>query len=152
MSDLKLQKRLAAEILGVGISRIKIDPGRVDEVGEAITREEIKRLIKEGAIRVKPVHGITGYSSKVRSAQRIKGRRRGHGKRKGSKGARLDQKEIWMNRIRKIRCFLKYLRDKKIIDKRTYRRLYMLAKGGAFASLSSLKTYLREHGIVKELK
>ena len=46
MSDLSLQKRLAAEILGVGESRIWIDPNRIEDVADAITREEIRGLIK----------------------------------------------------------------------------------------------------------
>ncbi|MEM0378776.1 MAG: 50S ribosomal protein L19e [Thermosphaera sp.] len=152
MSDLSLQKRLAAEVLGVGVSRIRIDPARADDVSAAITREDIRKLIKEGAIWVEPVHGIAGVSSKVRRVQRSKGRRRGHGKRKGVKTARLEEKEAWMARIRKMRRFLRYLRDKNMIDKRTYRRLYRLAKGGAFKSLASLKLYLRENKILKEVK
>ncbi|MEM4452578.1 MAG: 50S ribosomal protein L19e [Thermosphaera sp.] len=152
MSDLSLQKRLAAEVLGVGVSRIRIDPARADDVSAAITREDIRKLIKEGAIWVEPVHGIAGVSSKVRRVQRSKGRRRGHGKRKGVKTARLEDKEAWMARIRKMRRFLRYLRDKNMIDKRTYRRLYRLAKGGAFKSLASLKLYLRENKILKEVK
>ncbi|MEM0506412.1 MAG: 50S ribosomal protein L19e [Thermosphaera sp.] len=152
MSDLSLQKRLAAEVLGVGVSRIRIDPARADDVSAAITREDIRKLIKEGAIWVEPVHGIAGVSSKVRRVQRSKGRRRGHGKRKGVKTARLEEKEAWMARIRRMRRFLRYLRDKNMIDKRTYRRLYRLAKGGAFKSLASLKLYLRENKILKEVK
>ncbi|WP_440060045.1 50S ribosomal protein L19e [Thermogladius sp. 4427co] len=150
MSDLSLQKRLAAEVLGVGVSRIRIDPSRISDVEDAITREGIRRLIKEGAIYVEPVHGNTGYSSKVRREQRKKGRRRGMGKRKGRKNARLDRKEQWMNRIRKIRKYLRYLRDHKIIDRKTYRRLYRLAKGGYFKSFNTLRTYLVEQGILKK--
>lgn len=152
MTDLSLQKRLAAEVLGVGVSRVRIDPKRADDVAQAITKDDIRRLIEEGAIWVEPVHGNTGYAGKVRKEQRKKGRRRGHGKREGEKGARLDPKEVWMARIRKMRRFLKYLRDKGIIDRKTYRRLYRLAKGGFFSTLASLKNYLREQGIVKELK
>lgn len=152
MTDLSLQKRLASEILGVGVSRVKISPARISDVAEAITREDVKRLIEEGAIWAEPEHGITGYSSKVRRLKRRKGHRRGHGKRKGSKDARLSPKQIWVSRIRKIRAFLRYLRDKKIIDKKTYRKLYMLAKGGYFSSFNALKIYLREQGIVKDIK
>ncbi len=152
MTDVTLQKRLAAEILGVGVSRIRVDPARLSDVAQAITREEVKKLIDEGAIWVEPEQGIAGTSSKIRHEKRKKGHRRGHGKRKGSKIARSGDKDEWINRIRKMRVFLRYLRDKKIIDKKTYRRLYMLAKGGYFSSFSALKLYLREHGIVKDLK
>jgi len=152
VTDITLQKKLASEILGVGISRIRIDPARVDEIAQAITREDIKKLIEEGAIWVKPIHGIAGYSSKIRRLKRKRGHRRGHGKREGPKGARIDPKTVWVNRIRKIRRFLRYLRDKNVIDRKTYRRLYILAKGGYFSSLAALKTYLRDQGIVKDIK
>jgi large subunit ribosomal protein L19e len=150
VSDLTLQKRLAAEILGVGVSRIRIDPARISDVAQAITREDVKKLIKTGAIWAEQERGVTGYSSKIRRKQRVKGRSRGHGKREGGKYARSDPKEAWMNRIRKIRGYLRYLRDHGVLDARTYRYLYMLAKGGYFTSLASLRLYLKERGILKE--
>ncbi len=150
MPDLSLQKRLAAKILGVGESRIWIDPNRIEDVADAITREEIRGLIKDGVIQVKPVHSNSRERWRKRHLQRKKGRRRGYGKRKGKKTARKDKKEEWMDRIRKIRRFLRYLRDNGMIDRKTYRRLYMLAKGGTFHSLASLKHYMKEHGILKE--
>lgn len=152
MTDVTLQKRLAAEILGVGESRIRVDPSRLSDIAQAITREDVKRLIDEGAIWVEPEHGITGYSSRVRHEKRRRGHRRGPGKKEGSRSARAGDKDEWVSRIRKIRRFLRYLRDKKIIDKKTYRRLYMLAKGGYFSTFSALKLYLREQGIVKDIK
>jgi LSU ribosomal protein L19E len=152
MTDVSLQKRLASEILGVGESRVRVDPARISDVAQAITREDIKRLIREGAIWVEPEHGITGYSSKVRHLKRKRGHRRGHGKREGSKNTRVGYKDAWVNRIRKIRRFLRYLRDKKVIDRKTYRKLYMLAKGNYFSTFSALKLYLKEQGLVKEVK
>ncbi|MFQ5758479.1 MAG: 50S ribosomal protein L19e, partial [Candidatus Bathyarchaeia archaeon] len=49
--SLKNQRRLAAEILKVGESRVWIDPDRTEDVEIVITRDEIRRLIHEGAIR-----------------------------------------------------------------------------------------------------
>ena len=147
--DLSLQKRLAAEILGVGVSRIYIDPKEAERVSEAITREDVKRLIHEGVIRVKPVKGNSRGRWRERHEQRKKGRRRGHGKRKGASDARTPSKVVWMHRIRKIRRYLRYLRDNGIIDAKTYRRLYRLAKGGMFKSLAALQAYMRETGILK---
>ncbi len=148
--DLSIQKRLAAEVLGVGESRIWVDPTRIEDVEGAVTKEEIRKLIKEGVIRVKPVKGNSRARWRERHEKRKKGRRRGPGKRKGAKTARLSKKEAWMNTIRKIRRYLRYLRDHGVIDRRTYRRLYMLAKGGTFRSLSSLKTYMKEQGLLKK--
>ena len=149
MPDLTLQKRLAAEILGVGVSRVWIDPTRVDEVIDAITREDVRRLIRDGVIQVKPIHGNSRGRWRIKHMQRKKGRRRGYGKRKGAKSARLDPKDVWMSRIRKMRRYLRYLRDHGIIDRKTYRRLYMLAKGGMFHSLAGLRNYMIEKGLLK---
>lgn len=152
MADYRLQRRLAAQILGVGESRIWIDPNPevAEEIEQAVTRKDVEALIKRGLIRVEPKKGNAGYSSKVRQVQRRKGRRRGYGKRKGKSTARADPKEEWMNRIRKIRRYLRYLRDKGAIDRKTYRRLYMLSKGGVFKDLASLRRHLRDKGIIQE--
>jgi len=152
LSDYRLQRRLAAEVLGVGEKRIWInpDPQYREEIESAVTRRDVMALVKRGIIRVLPARGIHGHASKVRHEQRKKGRRRGYGKRKGHATARRDPKEDWMHRIRKMRRYLRYLRDKGVIDRRTYRRLYMLAKGGTFRDLASLRRYMIDRGILKE--
>lgn len=149
MTDLSIQKRLAAEIAGVGVSRVKFDVKRLDMVEGAITREVIKRLIKDGTIIIEPAKGNSRGRWRVRRKRRSYGRYRGHGSRKGKKGARADEKREWINRIRKIRRYLKYLRDHEIIDKRTYRRLYLLAKGGVFSSLADLKRYIVTNNLAR---
>ncbi len=148
----KLQRRLAAEILGVGESRVWInpDPEVSDDIADAITKDDVRALIRQGHIRVKPVKGNSHSGWLERKLKRRKGHRRGYGKRKGAKTARKDPKEDWINRIRKMRRYLKYLRDKEIIDRKTYRRLYRLSKGGMFANLSAMRRYMREHGIIQE--
>ncbi len=142
-----MQKRLAAEVLGVGISRIRIDPERIEDVESALRREDIRRLIKDGVIYVVPPHRNSRGRWKVRHEKRRKGHRRGPGKRKGAKGARTDEKRKWMMTIRKIRRYLKWLRDHEVIDRKTYRYLYLLAKGGTFKSLADLKRHLTDMGI-----
>ncbi len=147
--DLSVQKRLAAEILGVGVNNIKFDEERIDLVQEAFTREDIRALIKDGVIYYeKPHRNSRGRINRVKR-QKKKGRRRGHGSRKGSKDARVDSRRMWINRIRKIRRYLKYLKDNDIIDTRTYRMLYRRAKGGAFRTFESLKHYMETEGILK---
>jgi large subunit ribosomal protein L19e len=150
MTDLSLQRRLAAEVLGVGVSRIWIDPDHIDDVVDAITREDIKKLIKDRVIQVRPIHANSRERWRERHEQRKKGRRRGYGKRKGRKTARHDEKEEWMGRIRRMRRYLRYLRDHGVIDRKTYRHLYMLAKGGAFRSLNTLKHHIEEKGLAKK--
>lgn len=144
------QKRMAAKILKCGVSRIWIDPKRVAEVNEAITNADIRRLIKNGVIVKKPKIGISsGRKNKIRK-QKQKGRRKGHGSRKGALGARSPRKREWIKRIRGIRAFLKQLRDEKKIDNLKYRDLYKKAKGGFFRSKAHVKHYLEREGIEVE--
>jgi len=151
MPDYSLQRRLAAEILGVGESRIWIspDPKHEDEISQAVTRDDVRRLIAKGLIRVKPKKGNSNVRWLERRRARSKGRRRGHGKRKGAFDARVDSKRLWIARIRKIRKMLRWLRDHGIIDRKTYRLLYRRAKGGAFKSVAEVKRYLIEAGLLK---
>ncbi|MDI9623921.1 MAG: 50S ribosomal protein L19e [Methanothermobacter sp.] len=147
--NLTTQKRLAAEILKVGTNRVWIDPERVDEVSTAITRESIKQLIKDGAIKAQPKKGISSYRSKKIKEQKRKGRRKGKGSIKGAKGARRPRKREWISTIRALRKDLKKMRDKRQINKTTYRKLYKMAKGGAFRSKSYMKTYARDHDMLR---
>lgn len=128
--DLSLQKRLASEILGVGEDRIWIDPKKLSDVSKAITKEDIRNLIKEGFIRVKDVEGRSRVRARLIHKQKKKGRRRGEGSRKGKRSARMDEKKVWINNIRAIRRLLRILKSKNVIDKHLYRRLYIMSKSG----------------------
>ena len=140
--NLKLQRKMAAEILKCGENRIWIDPTALEDVATAATKEDVRELIEGGVIKRKPVKGISRARINKRKLQRRKGRRRGHGRRKGKKTARMSKKEQWMVRIRALRKRLKYLRDTGAIDRRTYRMLYRKAKGGEFRSVAHFNAYL----------
>lgn len=146
---MKMQRRIAAEILKCGENRIWIDPERIEDVKSAITREDIKRLIKEGVIKKKPIKGQSTYRAKIRHEQRKKGRHRGPGSRKGKKTARMGKKERWIMTIRALRRELRKLKAEKKIDVHTYRRLYIRAKGGQFKNKHQLYLFLEEKGILK---
>ncbi len=144
MKKLDFQRRLAAEILKVGKSRVVFSRDRLKDIGEAITKEDIRKLIKEGAIKVKPKVGTSRARARKRHLQKKKGRRRGIGKRKGKLGARAGKKELWVNRVRKQRKFLKYLKEKGVIDKKLFNKFYRKVKGGEFRSLQHLKMLLEK--------
>ncbi|HUU78974.1 MAG TPA: 50S ribosomal protein L19e [candidate division Zixibacteria bacterium] len=150
MTDLKTQRNIAADILGVGVNRIYIDPDAADEVQMALTRRDIRALIHSGAIRARKIEGISRARARELHLKRIKGQRRGQGSRKGRKAARTDQRREWINRIRKQRAYLKVLRDKSYIDKATYRILYSRAKGGMFRSANYLRMYIQDNRMSKK--
>ncbi len=148
--DVKYQRRLAAEVLKCGVNRVWIDDTMLDEVAEAITREDIKKLISNDVIKKKPVKGNTRGRHRYIEQQKKKGRRKGHGKRKGKKTARTPSKRDWMKRIRSIRRELKYLRDEGMIDRTTYRKFYRKAKGGTFEDRSDMLLHLKMAGHIDQ--
>lgn len=138
-------KRLAASVLKVGVTRVRIKPDALDRVETAITREDVKRLIKDGVIyKIPPLTPSRGRWRKVR-AQRKKRRGRGPGSRKGP---HTDEKRVWVAHVRAQRRFLRTLKEKGLIDSLTYRHVRALIKGGMFTSVRHLKTYLKEEGIL----
>jgi len=145
MTDLKSQKRLAAQILKIGKNRVWIDPERTDDAETAITRDEIRKLIHEGVIKSMPQKGVSRSRARILREQKKKGRRRGSGSRTGSPQARLSRKESWMRKIRALRKRLRELKAKKVIADTTYRKLYQMASSGRFGSIADLDRYLKTH-------
>ncbi len=148
--NLEMQKRLAADILEVGKNRIWLDPDRSAEISTAITRDDVRRLIDDGAIKAKPKQPGSRARARARKEQREKGKQSGPGTRKGAKQSRKTQKEEWMGKVRSLREKLKELRDEDVIDSSLYRELYRKVKGGTFRSRSHLETYLKNREILEE--
>lgn len=147
--SLKSQRRLAAKILKHGESRVWIAPERIEDVSTAITREDIRRLIHEGAIQALPKKGISRGRTRTLREKKRRGLRKGHGSRKGTAGARTPKKRLWAERVRPLRNHLRELRDHRIIAKNVYRNLYGMVKGGAFKNVSHLEQYLQTHKLAK---
>lgn len=141
--SLKSQRRLAAEILKVGENRVWIDPERIEDVQMAITREEIKKLIHEGAIKKLKEKGVSRARARVIREKKKKGLRRGPGSRSGAMHARISKKEAWMKKIRALRRRLRELKEKKIITVSVYRKVYKMAGSGSFKSIAEMERYLK---------
>jgi large subunit ribosomal protein L19e len=150
MTNLRLQKRLASKALGVGRARVKLDSGMAEEIKEAITREDIKELVKDGIIEIIQKKGVSRHRARARHLQKRKGRQRGHGNRKGKAGARTPKKQVWMAKIRRIRAELKSLRDDAVLVPDTYRILYRRAGGGFFRDRNHLLVYIKQHKLAKK--
>ncbi len=144
------QRRVAARILGVGSDRVWMDPERLEDVKQAITAEDIRRLISQGVIRAERVQGVSRARANRLHRQKVKGRRRGHGSHKGSATARQPRKEAWMLRIRAQRKLLRQLLEEGRISREAYREVYRKAKGGVFRSKKHVLLYLREHHEIRE--
>jgi large subunit ribosomal protein L19e len=137
-----LQKKLAARILKVGETKVWLDPDKIKDVDAAITKADVRKLISHGTIKVLP--------EKLRRPKEKARRRKGPGRRKGSMFAKVTEKQRWISTVRPLRKMLKELRADKQIDKQTYRKLYLLVKGGMFRNRSHLKIYMEQHGLLKK--
>jgi len=145
--SLRSQRRLAAQILKVGEGRVWIDPDRTEDVEAAITREEIRRLIHEGAIQSRSEKGISHVRANVRHEKRKRGLRRGPGLRTGTSGARVSKKRAWIQKIRPLRTKLRDFKEGHAITESAYRRLYSMASSGVFESAADLERYIKAHGL-----
>jgi large subunit ribosomal protein L19e len=145
--SVRSQRRIAASILKVGENKIWLDPEDTDAISSAITRTEIRKLIHEGAIRPLPEKGTSRGRTRTLRDKKKMGRRGGPGSRKGS---RLPRKTSWLLRIRAIRERLRELRDKRMIQTNTYRKLLLMAKGGSFRNSSHLDEYIEAHKLARK--
>ena len=147
---LDLQKRLAAKVAKVGVGRTSLDPARTADIKEAITKADIRSLIKQGVIKILPARSPSRVRAKARHEKRKKGQARGHGRRKGTAGARIGKKRVWINKIRSQRRLLKGLLIAEKISKTNYRMLYMKAKSGAFRNRTHLMFYVKQNNLLKK--
>ncbi|MFB6174877.1 MAG: 50S ribosomal protein L19e [Candidatus Nanohalobium sp.] len=142
MTDLKSQKRMAAEVMNIGKNRVWIDPEQMERVEEAITRQDIRNLVESGAIQKQKQKGTSKGRSRKNKKQKQKGRQKGQGSREGRKTARKSSKQQWMEKIRAIRKRLKEMRDNEEITQEQYRKLYDMSKGGFFRDTKHLENHV----------
>lgn len=145
--SLKSQRRLAAEILKIGANRVWIDPERIIDVEVAITREEIRKLVHEGAIKPLSKKGVSRARARILQEKRKKGLRRGPGRRTGSARAGQSKKEVWMKKVRTLRRKLRELKESRLITESVYRKLYNMAGSGVFESTADLERYIKTRGL-----
>lgn len=146
--SIKLTKRVAALLLGRGMGSVRINPNAVEEAKKALTRDDVRALIKNGSVyAIKEKHNLSLYSVAL-NKKRAQGRKRGQGKRRGSVKARgaVDYKK----RIRAQRRVLRSLKDDKSMDNKMFKKLYLLVKGGSFPNKVTLLHRIRSEGIVMD--
>ncbi len=141
--NLKTKRRLVARILGVGANRIKFDSEYLDDVADAITRDNIRSLLTANIIEVKPIKGTSKGRSYYKKSQR---RKRGtkQGSKKGAKGSRIGKKQVYVRKIKALRHRLNVSKGRKEINNKEYWKLYRQAGGNQIRNVAHLRTLIEE--------
>jgi len=130
--NLKQKKKIAAKIFKVGIGRIVFDPERLNEIKECITKQDIRDLFSEGAIKIKEKYGRKKIlKRKKRKAGSIKKRI-------------FDRKKEYIIKIRRLRKYLSSLKEKNKISAENYKRLRVYIKVGQIDSIKKIDEFLKE--------
>ncbi len=146
---MNLQKRLAGRMMNCSPRRMKLSTISSDEVKGAITRGMIRGLVKKGIIIKEPIKGHSRGHARFLKRQKLKGRRRGLGSRRGTKNARTPHKDEWMRRIRAQRELISSLKKRNMLSQENYLDIYAKSKGGFFRSKRHIYIYAKERGLIK---
>lgn len=134
-------KRIAAEMLNTARDKIWINPGETEALKEAITKDDVRGMIKEGVIKKSKMPYKSNVRARVLREKKGKGRRKGPGKRKAGEKKRSEKKKAWIKRVRAQR---KALREHKERKGKDYRKLYRMVKGNYFRGKRYLEKYIEE--------
>jgi large subunit ribosomal protein L19e len=141
--NLKAKKRLASRVTGVGVHRIKFDSDHLDDIADAITRENIRSLITANTIQVRSFTGTSRGRAQDKKDQKNK-RGTKQGSKQGSKGARVGKKEVYVAKVRSLRRLLKIAKDRKEITNPEFWSLYKKVGGNTVRNKAHLRTLMEE--------
>lgn len=143
--ELNKVRSLASKVLKTGIGKVKVVDA--EKAKQAMTREDIRALVKQGSIVKKKENEASKSRARKIKAQKKKGLRKGTGSRKGTVKAKVGDKTVWLKKVRSLRK--KLTEEKPKLKEKEYRRLYRMVKGGYFRSKSHLSLYIKEKGLRK---
>jgi len=141
--NLKAKKRLAARVSGVGVNRIKFDTDHLDDIADAITRENIRSLFTANTIRIKSFTGTSRGRAQAKKDQRNK-RGTTQGSKQGRKGARVGKKVVYVAKVRSLRRLLKIAKDRKDLTNPEFWILYKKVGGNTVRNKAHLRTLMEE--------
>jgi large subunit ribosomal protein L19e len=142
--SVKTVRRLAAKILKVGESRVKISPDAIGKAEEALTTDDVRALVSEGAITAGRVKGVPRTRARITHEKKKKGRKSGSGSRRGAKYAKVPRKELWKNKTRLQRRTLKAFSDQGRLEEGVYRKAYRMIKGNAWRSRAAMVAHFED--------
>lgn len=141
--NLKAKKRLVSRITGAGVNRIHFDSEHLDDIADAITRDNIRSLITANTIKVKPIAGTSRGRAQHKKLQKAK---RGikAGSKQGRAGARVGKKQVHVRKVRALRYLLKVAKDRKDITNPEFWELYKKVGGNLVRNKAHLRLLIDE--------
>ena len=141
--NLHAKKQLASRVVGVGVHRVRFDSDHLDDIADAITRDDIRSLITANTISIKSFKGTSRGRAKTKKIQKSK---RGvtQGSKKGRKGARVGKKTVYVNKVRALRYILKIAKDRKEITNNVFKTVYKKIRGNTIRNKAHLRTVIEE--------
>jgi ribosomal protein L19E len=118
MKILKKIKRLAVEITGLGIKRIKYNLTGIDIKEMEPTRKYTRKLLSDRVLQLKNVKGTTRH--------------------KKMKVDKKTDKRMWIERVRKLRKLLKNCRTEYKLNTKIYRKIYIDIKSNKITTKAKL--------------
>ncbi len=141
-------KRLAAHVLRIGQTKVWFDPNTDNQqkIKEAISKEDVKLLIQEGVIVKRKDNFHSRGAARILKEKKKKGRKRGKGKRTGTKKARIGKKTTWIKNVRAQRKMLKTLKEENpdLFKKVSYSSIYKRIQGGYYKGKKYVEAAVKE--------
>lgn len=130
--NLAKKKMLATKVLGVGKERIAFLNSGLNEIKEAITKQDIRDLKNHGLIIVKEKRGRKKVGKRERRGQ-------------GNVKIKVDRrKKDYIATTRKLRGYVSYMLEQGNISEETRKDLLKKIRNRFFRSKAHLKEYLEE--------
>ena len=129
--NLSKKKLLAVRTLKIGKERIMFMQSRLNEIKEAITKQDIRDLVKEGAITIKEIKG------------RLKNKKRKTRRSTGNIRKKVNtRKKDYVALTKKLRTYVEYLETSGKISKDEKKELRKRIRNKDFRSKANLKEHL----------
>jgi len=129
--NLRNKKELASRALKVGKERIIFVSERKDEIKEAITKQDIRDLYKDRAIKIKEISG----------RKKVVGRKRKRGPGNIKKKVN-TRKRDYVIMTRKLRAYVKSLRERGELSVEEAKDIRKKIRNKTFKSKANLKDYV----------
>jgi len=141
MINLKAKKRLVSRVTGYGVHRIVFDTESLEEIEDAITRQDVRGLLTANKITIKPIQGTSRGRAHHKHLQKKK-RGATVGSKQGKKGARVGKKAAYVRKVRSLRYLLNVAKDRNDITNTEFWQIYKKVGGNTVRNKAHLRQIL----------